>query len=85
MKWPEDLSPWVAVARVDLPRQDIGGDDNLAAADATSITPWRSRDAHRPIGEILRVRQEVYRCSSIERPHQWTGSARTGCSAKLMG
>jgi hypothetical protein len=61
VKWSEELSPWVTVARVDLPRQDIGGDDNVAAADATSITPWRSREEHRPIGEIQRVRQEVYR------------------------
>lgn len=69
VKWSEDLSPWVTVARVDLPRQDISGDDNLAAADATSITPWRTREQHRPIGEIQRVRQEVYRRSSIERHH----------------
>jgi hypothetical protein len=32
----------------------VGGDDNVAAADATSITPWRSREEHRPIGEIRR-------------------------------
>ena len=39
----------------------------MAAADATSITPWRSREEHRPLGEIQRVRQEVYRRSAIER------------------
>jgi hypothetical protein len=75
VKWPEELSPWVTVARVDLPGQDIGGEDNVAAADATSITPWRSREEHRPIGEIQRVRQEVYRRSSIER-HRINGQQR---------
>ncbi|MBL1106614.1 catalase family protein [Streptomyces sp. 5-8] len=86
VKWPEDLSPWVTVARVDLPRQDIGGHDNLAAADATSITPWRSREEHRPIGEIQRVRQEVYRRSSIER-HRINGQERREPvgSAELLG
>ncbi|MEU0084416.1 catalase family protein [Streptomyces sp. NPDC006274] len=67
VQWPEQLSPWVTVARIDLPRQDIGGEENLAAADGTSITPWRTREDHRPIGEIQRVREEVYRRSSIER------------------
>ena len=86
VKWPEDLSPWVTVARVDLPRQDIGGNGNLAAADITSITPWRSREEHRPIGEIQRVRQEVYRLSSIER-HRTNGQERRepAGSAELMG
>ncbi|MGW0778176.1 catalase family protein [Streptomyces sp. NPDC002835] len=67
VQWPERLSPWVTVARIDLPRQDIGGEENLTAADGTSITPWRTREDHRPIGEIQRVREEVYRRSSIER------------------
>ncbi|MCF3132407.1 catalase family protein [Streptomyces olivochromogenes] len=86
VKWPEDLSPWVTVARVDLPRQDVGGNDNLAAADTTSITPWRSREEHRPIGEIQRVRQEVYRRSSIER-HRMNGQDRRepAGSAELLG
>ncbi|MFF4576544.1 catalase family protein [Streptomyces sp. NPDC001410] len=86
VKWPENLSPWVTVARVDIPRQDIGGDDNLVAADATSITPWRSREEHRPIGEIQRVRQEVYRRSSIER-HRINGQQRREpvSSAQLLG
>lgn len=86
VKWPEELSPWVTVARVDLPRQDIGEDDNLVAADSTSITPWRSREEHRPLGEIQRVRQEVYRRSSIER-HRINGQERRepSGSAELLG
>jgi hypothetical protein len=86
VKWPQELSPWVTVARVDLPRQDIGGDENVAAADATSITPWRSREEHRPVGEIQRVRQEVYRRSSIER-HRINGQQRREpvSSAQLLG
>lgn len=55
------------LATIAIPRQDIGGEENLTAADGTSVTPWRSREGHRPIGEIQRVREEVYRRSSIER------------------
>jgi hypothetical protein len=74
-EWPERLSPFVTVARIDIPRQDISSPDNLAAADTTSITPWRVRAEHRPLGEINRVREEVYRQSSIVR-HQLNNQDR---------
>ncbi len=73
--WPETLSPFVTVARLRLPQQDIGGDDNLALQDATSITPWRCTEAHRPLGNIMRARKEVYRQSSILR-HRLNGQVR---------
>ncbi|MGW3623066.1 hypothetical protein [Streptomyces sp. NPDC000880] len=55
-------------------------------ADGTSITPWRTREEHRPIGEIQRVREEVYRRSSIER-HRLNGQPRVepASSAELLG
>jgi hypothetical protein len=37
--------------------------------DATSMTPWRVTEAHRPLGNIMRARKEVYRHSSLLR-HQ---------------
>jgi len=65
--WPEALSPFVAVAKLRLPQQDIGNDDNLERMDATSMTAWRVTEPHRPLGNIMRVRREVYRQSSILR------------------
>jgi len=41
--------------------------------DATSMTAWRVTEAHRPLGNIMRSRKEIYRHSSIlrhERNHQ---------------
>ncbi|HKN48807.1 MAG TPA: catalase family protein [Actinomycetota bacterium] len=67
VEWPEPLSPFVTVARVRLPQQDISGDDNLEEMDATSITPWRCPEEHRPLGNLMRMRKEVYRQSSILR------------------
>ena len=61
------LSPFVTVARVRLPQQDISGDDNLEQMDATSMTAWRCREEHRPLGNIMRARKEVYRQSSLLR------------------
>jgi hypothetical protein len=45
VEWPEELSPFVTVATLYLPRQDIGGDENLAR-----WKPFRSRPgaARRP-------------------------------------
>jgi hypothetical protein len=75
LEWPERLSPFVTVATIDIPKQDISDDSNLAVADGTSITPWRTRAGHEPLGEIMEVRREVYRQSSITR-HSVNGQER---------
>ena len=67
VEWPERLSPFVTVAKLRLPQQDITDDDNLKKMDALSFTPWRVTAAHRPLGELMRTRKEVYRQSSILR------------------
>jgi len=67
--WPESLSPYVTVAKLRLPQQDIGGDDNFEMMDKTSMSAWRVTEQHRPLGSIMRSRKEVYRTSSILR-HQ---------------
>jgi hypothetical protein len=67
VEWPEQLSPFVTVAKLRFPQQDISGDDNLEIMDALSFTPWRVTAEHRPLGNIMRVRKEVYRHASILR------------------
>jgi hypothetical protein len=67
IEWPEVLSPFVTVAKLRIPQQDISGDDNLEKMDALSFTPWRVTAEHRPLGNIMRARKEVYRHSSILR------------------
>jgi hypothetical protein len=63
------------VAKLRLPLQDIEGDDNLEKMDATSMTPWRCTEEHRPLGNIQRARKEVYRQSSLLR-HQLNHQVR---------
>jgi hypothetical protein len=75
VQWPEALSPFVTVAKLRLPQQDISGDDIREAMDATSITPWRATEEHRPLGNLQRARREVYRQSSILR-HELNHQAR---------
>lgn len=67
VEWSEQLSPFVTVAKVRLPQQDISGEDNLEQMDAISLTPWRCREEHRPLGNMQRTRKEVYRQSSLLR------------------
>jgi hypothetical protein len=67
VEWPEQLSPFVTVAKLRFPQQDISDDDNLDKMDALSFTPWRVTAEHAPLGNIMRVRKEVYRHSSILR------------------
>jgi len=67
VRWPESLSPYVTVAKLRLPQQDIGGEDNFERMDKTSMSPWRVTEEHRPLGSIMRSRKEVYRQSSILR------------------
>jgi hypothetical protein len=70
------LSPFVTVAKLRFPRQDISGGDNLEKMDALSFTPWRVTAEHRPLGNIMRARKEVYRHSSILR-HELNRQQRT--------
>ena len=73
--WPESLSPYVTVAKLRLPQQDIGGEDNFEKMDNTSMTAWRVTEEHRPLGSIMRSRKEVYRQSSMLR-HQTNNQER---------
>ena len=75
VEWLEVFSPFVTVAKVRLPVQDISGSDNLEMMDALSFTPWRVTAEHAPLGEIQRVRKDVYRRSSSTR-HRLNGQER---------
>ena len=73
--WSESLSPFVTVAKLRIPQQDIGGEDNFEKMDKTSMSAWRVTEQHRPLGNIMRSRKEVYRQSSILR-HQANNQER---------
>ena len=65
--WSEKLSPFTKIATIHIPKQDISSPANLDIADRISISPWRTRDDHKPLGEIMTVRREVYRRSAEVR------------------
>jgi hypothetical protein len=65
--WSERLSPFTKIATIHIPKQDISSPANLDIADRISISPWRTRDDHVPMGQIMTVRREVYRRSAEVR------------------
>ncbi len=60
VKWPESLSPYIPVARLDLPAQRFTSDAQLAFADALRYNPWHSLPDHKPLGNSNRARRTMY-------------------------
>lgn len=78
--WPEELSPYVTVARIEAAAQESYADDMVAAVDkAASFSPWHGLEAHRPLGAINRVRKAVYEASAEFR------LAHNGCPFHRQG
>ena len=66
--WPEDLSPYVAVARIRVPSQLAWSETRASAIDdGMAFSPWHGIAAHRPLGSIMRVRKLVYEIMAQER------------------
>jgi hypothetical protein len=72
--WPEDKSPYVAVARITALPQDAWSDANVKAIDGCmTFSPWHGLAAHQPLGSIMRVRKAAYEMSAGFR------TERNGC------
>lgn len=72
--WPEDLSPYVTVARLEVQPQPAWNEARSREVDDGMVfSPWHGLAAHRPLGGIMRSRQPAYEMSSQFR------SARNGC------
>ena len=65
MRWPEDQSPFVTVARIVM-RPQLAWTEARSAAidDGMSFSPWHGLAAHRPLGAVMRVRKRVYEMSA---------------------
>lgn len=68
--WSESDSPYVPVADLVIPRQDITSEAGERLADyveTLSFDPWHAPVEFRPLGNIMRARNHAYRLSVIER------------------
>jgi hypothetical protein len=63
--WPEDDSPYRAVARVVLGPQPSWNEARKASIDeGMAFNPWHALAAHRPLGAVMRVRKQAYAVTS---------------------
>lgn len=66
--WPQDLSPYVAVARIRVPVQQAWSEARSRAIDdGMAFSPWHGVAAHRPLGSIMRIRKVVYDTMAKQR------------------
>lgn len=56
VEWREAESPFVPLAQIIIPQQELDPE----AGEALAFNPWHSLVEHRPLGGINRVRREVY-------------------------
>ncbi|MDO9405869.1 MAG: catalase family protein [Polaromonas sp.] len=73
VEWPEELSPYITVARLDIRQQSTWNPDQTPLAeDELSFNPWHALEAHRPLGAIMRARRTVY-ADSVAHRSQYNG------------
>jgi catalase len=70
VEWKESDAPFVAVARLTLPKQDLRsprGQKLATFVESLSFDPWHAPVEFRPLGNIMRARNAAYRVSNHER------------------
>ncbi|MCE9599233.1 MAG: catalase family protein [Spirochaetia bacterium] len=70
IEWDEQASPFVTVAKIQIPPQEFDTADLNLACDNLSFTPWHSLPEHQPLGGINRVRKTAYEGVSKFRHEQ---------------
>lgn len=59
--WDEEKSPFVTVARLRAPAQPSwNGSETERENDSLAFRPWNALAAHRPLGNIMRMRRLAY-------------------------
>lgn len=59
-RWPEDKSPFQAVAEIHFKPQVFDSDEQLEQCEAMAFNPWHGLEVHRPLGAVNRIRKVVY-------------------------
>jgi hypothetical protein len=60
VEWSERESPYVPVARIRIPTQDIDAPQRDASCEQVAFNPWHSLPEHRPLGSMNRARRNIY-------------------------
>jgi len=71
-RWSESDAPFVPVARIEIPQQDVSIEGQAAYGENLSFSPWRVPLANRPLGSIAESRRLAYPSSAKTR-HRFNG------------
>ena len=84
VEWPQDLAPFVTVARITVPPQAAWDDATSPAEDnALAFSPLRGLADHRPLGSIMRVRRRAYAMAVQFRQAYNAAAADPGAAQKF--
>ncbi|MET9493120.1 hypothetical protein [Nocardia sp. NPDC006630] len=75
-QWPEASAPWVTVADLTIPEQQLGA-GFAAQVEQISFAPWNALADHRPLGEVNRARRVAMDRSVADRNGTYTVAAST--------
>jgi len=81
VNWP---TPYLTVATLTLPQQDLDGDDGRRLArevEGTTLDPWNCLVEHRPLGDVMRARKAIYFASEQARGAVFSDAPPTSNSA----
>jgi hypothetical protein len=70
VEWLERDSPFVTVARLTIPQQDVASAHGRRVAERVetlSFDPWHAPVEFKPLGSMMRARSPAYRLSTQER------------------
>ncbi len=65
--WPETVAPLVKLGELIVPQGAPPPETLEAMVNALGFNPWHALVAHRPVGNIQRVRGAVYQASARHR------------------
>jgi catalase len=60
VEWQARDAPWRAVARIQIPQQEIGDADTVQKCEERAFNPWHCLPEHRPLGNMNRARRDIY-------------------------
>jgi hypothetical protein len=64
LRWDEERSPFLPLADLVIPVQDIAGSAQAKFAEDMAYNIWRVTEAHRPAGSIANARRLTYQASA---------------------
>jgi len=70
VEWDESASPFIKVARIEIPPQDFETPPQLDFGESLAFNPWHTLAEHRPLGGINRVRKDLYQTMAEFRHRQ---------------